>query len=91
MATMPPRSTRCTAYTPDVSGLFFMPGIESWLVDPDRPSPQGQVEVSGRRGVIYSVGALKQASQHHPEWPAQVREWLQARGGSPDALVVVWE
>ena len=92
MTTMPPRPTRrCVAYTPDDSGLYFMPGVEEWFKGPGRPAPHGRVEIRGRSGVLFHVGTLWEDSQRHPEWPPAVRDWLRVRSNMPDALVVVWE
>jgi hypothetical protein len=92
MTAMPPQPARkCVAYTPDDTGQFFIHGVEEWLTGPRRPTPQGRVDIPGRRGVLYHVGALREASQQHREWPPEVHEWLRMRGNMPDALVVVWE
>jgi hypothetical protein len=82
---------RCIAYTSDHSGLFFMPGVEAWLTGHDRPLPQGTLQAGDRRGIVYYVRTLICTSQQHPEWPLEVREWLRDRGGTPEALVVVWD
>lgn len=91
MAIMPPSSARCKFYTADPTGEGLMPGVEAWLTAPERPTPHGHLEVSGYRGIVYHVGSLVEASHGHPEWPECVRDWLQARGSIPTALVVVWE
>jgi len=91
VATMPPSSARCTFYTADETGLGLTQGVETWLTAQERPTPHGHLAASGHRGIVYHVGALAEASHRHPEWPADVHDWLQARSGMPTALIVVWE
>lgn len=64
---MPPRATRCVAYTAETGDQFFMPGVEAWLTSIQRPAPQDHVTVGGRQGVVYNIGVLWEASQQHPE------------------------
>jgi len=91
MTTSPSSFARCAAYTADTSGQFIMPGVVTWLAGPDRPPSHGSIGVHGRRGIMYHVGTLCEESRQHKEWPSAVREWLQARAGTLNALIVVWE